>query len=130
MSDSLSASRWSQPLRLFAFLGWFLWQFVLTSLQVVGLILTPGRKAKPGIVRMSIDGLSELEVTILVILITITPDTLVIAVDREKGVMFVHGMFVAGDPEGFRDALSAGRDRLLFGVRSQPDLSLRRRAAA
>ena len=130
MTSSLKASRWSLPIRLLGFLGWFLWQFVLTSLQVVALILTPGKKAEPGIVRMSIDQLSETEVTILVILITITPDTLVIAIDREKGIMFVHGMFVAGDSEGFRAALGKTRDRLLFGVRTRPDLSLRKGAAA
>ena len=79
---------------------------------------------------MSIDQLTETEVTILVILITITPDTLVIAIDREKGIMFVHGMFVAGDSEGFRTALGATRDRLLFGVRARPDLSFRKGVAA
>ncbi len=129
MTSSLLATTWSLPLRLLAFLAWFLWQFVQTSFQVVGLILTPGRQAEPGIVRMSIDKLSDAEVTILVILITITPDTLVIAIDREKGIMFVHGMFVAGDQERFRASLGATRDRLLFGVRARPDLSLRRRAA-
>lgn len=130
MTSSLKATPFSLPLRLLGFWGWFLWQFVLTSLQVVGLILIPGKKATPGIVRMGIDQLSATEVTLLVILITITPDTLVIAIDREKGIMFVHGMFVAGDPEAFRAALGGTRDRLLFGTRVRPDLSLKRRAAA
>jgi multicomponent Na+:H+ antiporter subunit E len=130
MNGSPVASPWSLPLRLLGFLLWYLWQFVLTSLQVVGLILTPGKQARPGIVRMGIDQLSETEVTILVILITITPDTLVIAVDREKGIMFVHGMFVGGDPEAFRISLGVTRDRLLFGVRTRPGLSLRGRSTA
>lgn len=120
MKSSFWMTPWSLPFRLIGFLGWFFWQFVITSLQVVGLIITPGKQPKPGIVRMSISGLSETEVTILVVLITITPDTLVIAVDREKGEMFVHGMFVDSDAESFRSSLGATRDRLLFGTRFRP----------
>ena len=119
MMSSWWRSPWSLPLRLLGFMGWFIGQFVLTSLQVVALILTPGKQPEPAIVGMDIDGLTETEVTILVALITITPDTLVIAVDREKGTMFVHSMFGASDPEGFRDALRSTHDRLLRGVRAR-----------
>lgn len=130
MMGSWWRSPWSLPLRMLGFLGWFMGQFVLTSLQVVALILTPGKQAEPAIVRMDMDQLSETEVTILLALITITPDTLVIAVDRDKGAMFVHGMFGARDPEGFRSALRLTHDRLLLGVRARPPLSPRQGAAA
>lgn len=128
--NSFWGSAWSLPLRLIGFIGWFLWQFILTSLQVIGLIITPGRQPKPGIVKMKIDQLSETEVTILIALITITPDTLVIAVDREEGSMFVHGMFVAGDAESFRSALRSTHDRLLFGVRARPSVHAKDGASA
>jgi multicomponent Na+:H+ antiporter subunit E len=111
----------SLPLRLLGFIGWFVGQFVVTSLRVVALIATPGKKAQPAIVRFSIDQLSETEVTLLIALITITPDTLVIAVDREEGNMFVHGMFGARDPEGFRAGLRATHDRLVTGLRLHPE---------
>jgi multicomponent Na+:H+ antiporter subunit E len=110
----------SLPLRLVGFIGWFIGQFVVTSLRVVSLIATPGKQAQPAIVRFSIDKLSETEVTLLIALITITPDTLVIAVDREQGSMFVHGMFGARDPEGFRASLRTTHDRLVTGVRARP----------
>jgi len=115
---------------MLGFVGWFLGAFVMTSLQVVALILTPGRQAEPAIVRMTIDQLNETEVTILIALITITPDTLVIAVDREEGSMFVHGMFAAGDPEGFRASLRATHDRLLRGIQARPSLTPSTGAAA
>ena len=129
MSTTFWMSALSFPLRLFGFIGWFLWQFVVTSLKVVTLIITPGRKPSPGIVRMSISDLSETEVTILVLLITITPDTLVIAVNRAEGSMFVHGMFVAGDAESFRASLKNTHDRLLFGIRLKPSVNKRGVAA-
>lgn len=123
-------SAWSYPLRLIGFVGWFSWQFVLTSVQVIALIITPGRQPQPGIVKMKLDQLSETEVTILIALITITPDTLVIAVNREEGSMFVHGMFVAGDAEGFRNSLRSTHDRLLIGVRLRPGMLNKHGASA
>jgi len=130
MTGSLWSTPWTLPLRMLGFLGWFTGVFVLTSLHVVALILTPGRQPEPGIVRMRMDKLSETEVTLLIALITITPDTLVIAVDREEGSMFVHGMFVAKDPESFRASLRATHDRLLYGVRARPGAHPRKSAAA
>ena len=123
------SSPWGLPLRMLSFLGWFIGQFVVTSLRVVALIVTPGRQPKPGIVRMKLDQLTDTEVTMLIALITITPDTLVIAVDREEGSMFVHGMFVAGDPENFRRALGNTHDRLLAGMRLRPGSTSRQGGA-
>ncbi len=125
MREALWGSPWSLPLRMAGFFGWFIGIFVLTSLRVVALIVTPGKQPEPGIVRMNIDQLSETEVTILIALITITPDTLVLAVDREEGSMFVHGMFVGRDPEGFRSSLRVTHDRLLGGIRARPSAGLR-----
>lgn len=130
MTGTFWNSPWTLPLRMLGFVGWFIGQFVLTSLQVVALIVTPGRQPEPGIVRFAIDELSDTEVTLLVVLITITPDTLVIAVDREEGSMFVHGMFVANDAERFRASLRTTHDRLLFGVRARPGVNPREGASA
>ena len=117
MRGSFFSSAWSWPLRLIGFFGWFVWQFIVTSLQVVTLVIIPAKKPKPGIVSLRLDALSDTELTILIALITITPDTLVIAVDREKREMFVHGMFVDGDAEGFRNSLRLTHDRLITGLR-------------
>lgn len=113
----MTTSFWSLPFRALAFLGWFVWQFIVTSVQVSAMILTPGSQPRPGIVRVELDELSDTELTLLIALITITPDTLVIAVDRQARSMYVHGMFVAGDAEAFRTSLLSTQDRLLRGVR-------------
>ena len=121
MNRSFLSSPWGFPFRLLGFISWFTWQFIVTSLQVVALILIPGRKPTPGIVGLRLDQLSDTELTVLIALITITPDTLVIAVDREKSEMFVHGMFVDGDTEGFRSSLRSTHDRLIRGLRLNPE---------
>lgn len=113
-------SPWSLPVRLAAFVAWFVWQVVVTSVQVSALILTPGRQPEPGIVRVELDELGESELTLLVALITITPDTLVIALDRDACTMYVHGMFVAGDANTFRASVLDTERRLLRGIRLRP----------
>jgi len=123
-------SPWSFPLRLFAFVGWFMGQFVVTSARVSALILTPGRQPQPGIVRVDLDDLSDTEMTLLLALVTITPDTLVIAIDREASTMHVHGMFVAGDAEGFRASLLDTERRLVRGVRLRPPATAVRKGPA
>jgi len=130
MRGSFLSSPWSLPVRTIGFVGWFVWQFIVTSLQVVSLIILPGKKPTPGIVSVKLDALSDTELTILIALITITPDTLVIAVDREKSEMFVHGMFVDGDAEGFRASLRVTQDRLITGLRRNPDISSGKEAQA
>ncbi len=116
----MMTSAWSLPVRMTIFLGWFLRQFVVTSLQVSAMILTPGGQPRPGIVRLELDELSDAELTLLMALITITPDTLVVAVDRRARSMFVHGMFVAGDAGAFRSSLLETQSRLIRGVRLHP----------
>lgn len=129
MTGSWWASPWTLPLRMLGFVGWFIGQFVATTFRVVAFILTPGRQAEPAILGFDIDELSDTEVTLLIALITITPDTLVIAVDRRAGRMFVHSVFAARDPEGFRASLRDTHDRLIVGLRARPVLSTQEASA-
>lgn len=123
-------SAWSLPVRAVVFLGWFIKVFVVSSVQVSTMILTPGRQPSPGIVRVELDDLSESELTLLVAIITITPDALVIAVDRETRSMYVYGMFVAGDADAFRASLRQTQARLVRGVRLRPAASRPERGGA
>ena len=113
-------SPWSLPVRAIGFAAWFTWQVVVTSVRVSALIMMPGRHPRPGIVRVPLDDLGDSELTLLVALVTITPDTLVVAIDREAGVMHVHGMFVDGDAEAFRSSVLDMERRMLRGIRWRP----------
>lgn len=110
-------SAWSLPVRAIAFALWFTGQVVVTSVRVSALIMTPGRQPRPGIVRVPVRQLTDGELTLLVALVTITPDTLVLAIDREARVMHVHGMFVDADPEAFRAGVQEMERRMLRGIR-------------
>ena len=108
-------SRLAQLGRLLAFAAYFTRELVVANLQVVREVLVPGRLA-PGIAAVPLRSTSDTEVTLIANLVTLTPGTLSLAVQREPRVLYVHGMF-AGDPDEFRRQIADMEDRMLDAVR-------------
>jgi multicomponent Na+:H+ antiporter subunit E len=98
--SSKSPWRMLNPLRWLAFLvyliGPFFWAMARANLDVAYRVIT-GR-IRPGIVRLSPGLSTDLGVTLLANSITLTPGTLSVDVDEEKGDLFVHWINVT-EPE-------------------------------
>ncbi|ADD27631.1 Na+/H+ antiporter subunit E [Meiothermus ruber] len=75
-----------------------LWEIVLSSLRVAQAVLSPRLPIKPGIIAYPLEVKSDLEITLLANLITLTPGTLSLDVSSDRKVLYVHGMFV-DDPQ-------------------------------
>lgn len=75
-----------------------LWEVVLSSLRVAQAVLSPRLPIKPGIIAYPLEVKSDLEITLLANLITLTPGTLSLDVSSDRKVLYVHGMFV-DDPQ-------------------------------
>lgn len=103
---------------------WLAWQLVVSVVRLAADVGTPGSTQRPRIVKLSMEGLSDLEVALLTSSITITPGTLVLAIapDDELGARaaYVQGLFGEDEPllmsglEDMRDhvvAVTRGRDR-------------------
>lgn len=71
-----------------------LWEIVLSSLRVAQAVLSPRLPIKPGIIAYPLEVKSDLEITLLANLITLTPGTLSLDVSSDRKVLYVHGMFV------------------------------------
>lgn len=98
---SLDAFR---PLAVVRFLVVFAWQIVSANAVVTWEVLTPGSRVNEGIVRVPISGASDAVVTVLANVISGTPGTLIIEVEREpQPVLYVHILHL-------RDIESARRD--------------------
>ncbi|WP_049830354.1 Na+/H+ antiporter subunit E [Arthrobacter sp. RIT-PI-e] len=80
--------------RIIGFAAWYLATWFRSSLRVSRVILSPRLITSPGIVRVPIRSRTDAEVTLLASLITITPETLCLSIDRSGHVLHVHGMFV------------------------------------
>lgn len=75
-----------------------LWEIVLSSLRVAQAVLSPRLPIQPGIIAYPLEVRSDLEITLLANLITLTPGTLSLDVSSDRKVLYVHGMFM-DDPQ-------------------------------
>ncbi|MGC5616799.1 Na+/H+ antiporter subunit E [Georgenia sp. Z1491] len=87
------------PFRILWFALWYAWQLVTSNVAVLKDNLTPGQDSTPGIARFATRCRTDLEVTLLAALITLTPGTLTIGTERagpgDTRVLYVHGLYSA-----------------------------------
>lgn len=88
----------------------FLYELVVSSLQVVWDVLTPNHLARPGIIAMPLDAKGEMEILLVTNLITLTPGTLSLDVTDDCKTLFIHAMF-ADDPDEIRHQMKSGMER-------------------
>lgn len=87
--------------RWISFFFFFLRELVGASFRVVFDILTPRHRMRPAIIAVPIHLRTDLEITLLANLITLTPGTLSLDVSPEKDFLYIHAMYV-DDIEEFR----------------------------
>jgi multicomponent Na+:H+ antiporter subunit E len=96
--------------QVIGFLVYFVWQLILSNLRVAYEVLTPNFQARPAIVAVPLDLHSDLEITLLANLITLTPGTLSLDVSSDKRVLYVHSMFIT-DMDDFRAEIKNGFEK-------------------
>jgi len=79
----------------------FISELTKSSLLVLTQILRPRLKIKPGIFKYETVLRSDLEITMISLLLTLTPGSVVMEVMSEGNIMYVHAM----DVENERDAI-------------------------
>ncbi|NJO37678.1 MAG: Na+/H+ antiporter subunit E [Rhizobiales bacterium] len=89
---------------------YFLWELLVSSLQVAWDVLTPMQRSRPGIVAVPIEAKTDLEITALANLVSLTPGTLSLDVSPDRKTLYVHAMFV-DDPESIRRDIQNGMER-------------------
>lgn len=93
-----------------SFVGFFLWELLLSNLRVAYEVITPPHTMKPAVVRVPLDLKSDAEITLLANLITLTPGTLSLNVSDDKRNLYVHTMYL-DDVEAFREKIKTGFER-------------------
>ena len=99
--------------KLILFILFFLYELLKANIQVAYDVITPKFYMKPGIVRVPLDAESNLEITLLANLISLTPGTLSIDVSDDKKVLYVHAMYVTDKEEFINDIKNGFEKRLL-----------------
>jgi len=99
--------------KLVGFIFFFLYELVKANIQVAYDVITPKYYMKPGIIRIPLHAKTDLEITLLANLITLTPGTLSLDVSDDKKVLYVHAMYVRDKDEFIRSIKNGFEKRLL-----------------
>jgi multicomponent Na+:H+ antiporter subunit E len=95
----------------------FICELVLANLRVAYEILTPRHHMKPGIVGIPLDASTDLEITALANIITLTPGTLSLDISPDRRVLYIHAMYVdVHNLDQVRRAIKQGFERRLLRV--------------
>ncbi len=99
--------------KIISFLLFFIWELTKANIQVAYEVITPKFNMKPGIVALPLDAKTDLEITLLANLITLTPGTLSLDVSSDRSVLYVHAMYVMDKKEFIADIKQGFEKRLL-----------------
>ena len=92
--------------------AYFLYELVVSSVQVAWDVLTPTPRSRPAIVAVPLDLVDPAQITVLAILISLTPGSLSLDVSPDRKTLYVHQMFV-NDPDEARNRIKTGFERLV-----------------
>lgn len=101
--------------KVILFIGFFLFELLKANLEVAYGVVSPKFHMTPGIVRVPLEAQTNLEITLLANLITLTPGTLSLDVSDDKKVLYVHTMYLT-DKEKFVKSIKNGFERRLLEI--------------
>ena len=99
--------------KVIGFVFYFLFELVKANLEVAYEVITPKLKMTPGIVKVPLKIQSDIGITLLANLISLTPGTLSLDVSDDKKVLFVHAMYIKDKDEFIRGIKNGFEKRLL-----------------
>ena len=103
--------------RIIGFIFYFTYEVIVANLQVAYEVITPNLYVKPGIIKIPLDAKTNVEITLLANVITLTPGTLSIDVSDDKKVLYVHSMYVTDKEKFVRDIKNGFEKRILLITR-------------
>ncbi|MFD2035336.1 Na+/H+ antiporter subunit E [Belliella marina] len=101
--------------KLIGFIFFFLYELIKANIEVAYDVITPKHYMEPGIVKIPLDAESDIEITLLANLISLTPGTLSLDVSDDKKVLYVHAMYVK-DKKEFIAAIKNGFEKRLLDI--------------
>ncbi len=118
------------PLWCLVFLGWFLYEVVVGSCHVAWLAFRPKPLRGNSIVAAPLVTRSDLVMTFTSIVITLIPGSVVIEIDQDDAVLYLHAIDVANqdDAEVLRRKVLAIERGIVRAIGSRADLAIIRGA--
>jgi multicomponent Na+:H+ antiporter subunit E len=103
--------------RALGLLFYFLKELTLASFIVAWDVITPRSRVESGVIALPLDAKTDIEITILASLISLTPGTLSLDVSEDKRILYVHAVYIKkGDVEALKRQLKNGFERKLLRI--------------
>ncbi len=101
--------------QVLAFLVFFIGKLITANLRVAADVLTPRWRMRPRILAVPLDAKSDVEITLLANLISLTPGTVSLDVSSDRRYLYIHAMY-ATDPDEVRRQVKEGFERRLLAI--------------
>lgn len=108
--DAYETTYFGRVVQIIGFLCFFSKEMIAGNIRMAYYTLSPLSRLKTGIVAADIAGMSNMEITILANLITLTPGTLSLDISEDRSQLIVHCMDVS-DPEKIKREIHDGFQR-------------------
>jgi multicomponent Na+:H+ antiporter subunit E len=93
----------------------FVWELILSNLRVAYDVVTPRHHMRPGVIGIPLDVRTDLEITVLSSMISLTPGTLSLDVSADRKTLYIHAMYI-DDVEAVRRKIKDGFERRVLEV--------------
>jgi len=100
---------------IISFFIYFIYELIKANIQVAYDVVTPTFYMTPGIVSVPLDVKTDLEITILANVISLTPGTLSLDVSNDRTVLYVHSMYIK-DKDDFINSIKNGFEKKLLNI--------------
>lgn len=94
---------------------YFVIELVSSSLRVSKEILRPKLDLKAGVIGIPLEAAeTDLEITLLANIITVTPGTLSLDISDDRRILYVHSMYITSDKEALRSQIKNGYEKQIL----------------
>ena len=83
-----------KPFLVIEFIGFYLYEVVVSNLRLARDIISPSARMQPAIIRVNVDGLTDRQLLAMANLVTMTPGTLSLDVVDDRRTLLVHSLYV------------------------------------
>jgi multicomponent Na+:H+ antiporter subunit E len=96
---------------------YFLRELAKANFKIAYDVLTPTHHMNPGVIVFPMKAESDLEITLLSTLISLTPGTLTIDVSEDRRFLYFHAMYIeGGDTEKVKEEVRNGFEKKILEV--------------
>lgn len=106
-------SYFQKSMQFVRFALFFAKELMVSSYRVALDVVKPLPLMRPGVVGIPLDAETDLEITMLANLISLTPGTLSLDVSKDRKTLYIHAMYVV-NPDELRAEIKDGMERRLL----------------